>query len=336
MVSVNKFGKNNGQDVYLLTISNGTMEAEFISFGATLRSLRVPDKNSNLTDVCLGYDSVEEYLSNDGYIGAAIGRHANRIAHSRFLLNGKEYILSANEGENQLHGGLEGFSHKLWSFACGENSVTFSLNSPDGDEGYPGNLHTEITYGLDGSTLSIDYRALSDADTVVNLTNHAYFNLSGHKSGRIDSHILTVNADHYTPCGPGTIPTGGIAKVEGTALDMRSPTILGARLMLPELDATKGFDHNFALNSGHAARLYCSETGIAMDVFTSLEGMQIYSAGFLTRRKGKNGAIYSQHNALCLETQHFPDAINHRNFPSPILKTGEEYHEFTRFCFKVE
>jgi len=284
-------------------------------------------------DVCLGYEHLGQYIHEDGYIGACVGRHANRIAGSRFTLNGQEYVLSTNEGNNQLHGGKEGFSHKVWDFDCGENEVTFSLDSPNGDEGFPGNLHTEITFRLEGSALCLEYKAVSDKDTVVNLTNHAYFNLGGHDSGAVYSHELQINANNYTPCGPGTIPTGEIACVEGTALDFRKAEVLGSRLNDSSLDITKGLDHNFVLDGSRACRLYCPETNIGMNVETSMEGMQLYSAGFLSSRRGKNGAVYGLHHAVCMETQHFPDAVNHANFPSPVLKAGEEYLHWTKFIF---
>lgn len=331
MLTKTYFGSHKGQEVYLLTLDNGILKVGLLSFGASLHSLVYRG-----LDLCLGYDNLGQYVHEDGYIGASVGRHANRIAGSRFCLNGQEYILSANEGENQLHGGREGFSHRVWNFSCGENEVTFSLDSPHGDQGFPGNLHAEVCFKLVGSALRIEYRAVSDRDTVVNLTNHAYFNLGGHSSGAIYSHELQINADNYTPCGPGTIPTGEIVSVETTALDFRKAVVLGHRLNDRRLDETKGLDHNFVLSSGKAAALHCPETGINMDVETSMEGMQVYSAGFLSARPGKVGAVYGKHHAICLETQHFPDAINHSHFPSPVLKAGEEYSHWTQFNFSAE
>ena len=330
MVKKTYFGSHRGREVYLLTLDNGSLKAGILSFGAALHSLVYKG-----VDVCLGYEQLGQYVHQDGYIGACVGRHANRIAGSRFELNGKEYVLSANEGENQLHGGREGFSHKVWDFQCGENEVTFSLDSPDGDEGFPGNIHVEICFRLEGCGLVIEYRAESDADTVLNLTNHAYFNLGGHGSGAVYSHELQVNAQSYTPCGAGNIPTGEIASVDGTALDLRAPTVLGDRLNDHRLGITEGLDHNFVLDGRRAGSLYCPETGIRMDVETSTEGMQVYSAGFLTPRQGKCGAEYGKHHAVCMETQHFPDAVNHENFPSPVLRAGEEYEHWTRFWFSI-
>lgn len=335
MSSLKLFGRYNNKPVYLIKLTNGIIEAEFISFGATLRALRVPDKNNSITDVCLGYDSVEEYAANDGYLGATVGRHANRIGGSRFVLYGKEYKLNPNEGDNQLHGGVCGFSHRLWGFSCEENAVTFFIDSPDGDEGFPGNLHAEVRYSIDGKNLRIDYKATCDKDTVCNLTNHAYFNLGGHSSGNINRHTLKLNADFYTVCGKGNIPTGEIAAVYGSTLDVRSAKTLGDIILSAELSGTNGLDHNFVLSGSPAAELYCPETGICMQLDTTLEGLQVYSAGFLTERKGKGNAVYREHNAVCLETQHFPDAINHPGFPSPVLKAGEEYRQSALFSFSV-
>ncbi len=335
MASLKLFGRQGGKPVYLIKLANRSIEAEIISFGATLRALRVHGADGEFRDICLGYDSVEDYASYDGYIGATVGRHANRISGSRFILDGTEYKLSANEGENQLHGGIEGFSHKLWSFTCCENSVTFTLDSPDGDEGYPGNLHTEVTYSISGSTLRIDYKAKSDANTVVNLTNHAYFNLGGHNSGNVYEHTLKLGAECYTVCGNGNIPTGEISPVDGSVLDFRNEYPLGERLNDPALSETEGLDHNFVVSVSPAAVLYCPKTRIEMTCKTSLEGLQVYSAGFLSGRIGKEGAVYGKHHAVCLETQHFPDAVNKPDFPSPVLKAGDEYSEWTEYSFKT-
>jgi len=336
MAALKLFGEYRGEPVYLIKLANENIQAEFISFGASIRSIKVKDRQGHYCDVCLGYDRIEDYAAMDGYIGATVGRHANRIGDSRFILNGKEYRLSANEGNNQLHGGIEGFSHKLWSFCCTENSVTFSIDSPDGDEGYPGNLHAELTYFLDDIGLRLEYKAKSDTDTIVNLTNHAYFNLSGHDSGEIYDHTLFLGADEFTVSDSENIPTGEIRDVEGTELDFRCTTKLKDRILCPELRITEGLDHNFVLSSSPAAVLYSPKSGIEMVCTTSLEGIQVYSSGFLSDRTGKDGAIYKKHHALCLETQHFPDAINKAHFPSPVLKAGEEYSEWTRYSFCVK
>ena len=323
-----------GAGVDLITLSDGPVSVELLSYGAAVRSIWVPDRDGNPTDVCLGYETLEEYQQQDACFGGTIGRCANRIGNAVFAIDGKEYRLTANEGANQLHGGVEGFHKKLWDYSCGENCVTFRLDSPDGDEGFPGNLHAEVTYTLEGGRLTIDYRAVTDRDTVVNLTNHAYFNLAGQDGGVIDDHVLRVRAACYTPSGAGNIPTGEIVSVEGTPLDLRGGAVLGDRLNDPFLRESRGFDHNYVLDGGEAAaELYCPRTGIAMEMSTTLEGMQLYSAGFLTERKGKSGAVYGQSHAVCLETQHFPDAVNHGNFPTPVLRAGEEFRETTGYRF---
>jgi len=335
MVQITPFDLLHGQDVPLITLSDGTVSVELLPYGATIRAIRVPDRAGNAVDVCLGYETLAEYRQQDAYLGAIIGRCANRIGGARFAIDGREYRLTANEGENQLHGGPAGFHQKLWAYTCDESSVTFSADSPDGEEGFPGNLHAEVTYTLKDGTLTIDYQATTDADTVVNLTNHAYFNLGGQVGGTVTDHVLTLQASHYTPAGAGNIPTGEILPVDGTPLDLRSGAVLGERLNDPFLRDTRGYDHNFALDGGEAAaaELYCPRTGIALELRTTLEGVQIYTAGFLTERCGKAGAVYGPAHAVCLETQHFPDAANHANFPSPILRAGQKYHETTSYRF---
>jgi len=335
MASIKLFGNHRGNPVYIIKLTNGEIEAEIISFGATLRALRVQDYKGKFRDVCLGYDSIEEYAANDGYLGASVGRFANRISNSRFILNEKEIILDPNEGPNQLHGGPEGFSHRLWSFSCTENSVCFSLESPDSDQGFPGSLKVSVTYTIEGKSLLIDYFAVSDADTVVNLTNHTYFNLSGHDSGDIRSHTLRLAAEQYTPCAHANIPTGDISSIAGTALDFTDERAVGTALdALSETD-TKGLDHNFVISGIPGAILYSPESGIEMSCSSSLEGMQVYSAGFLSERIGKYGAKYYPHQGICLETQHYPDAVNKPHFPSPILKADEEYRHWTKFSFSL-
>lgn len=339
MVTERLFGAVNGHEVHLLTLADASgAEVELISLGAAIRAIRVPDRSGAPTDVCLGYDTPEEYTSQDACLGGTIGRCANRIGGARFAIGGREYRVTPNEGCNTLHGGAVGFHQKLWDHVCGGDFVTFSLTSPDGEEGFPGNLHVEVTYTLRDGTLTIDYRAESDADTVVNLTNHAYFNLAGHGGGPVTDHVLTVRTDRYTPSDSGNIPTGELAPVDGTPLDLRTPTVLGERLGDPFLAASRGFDHNFVLNGGGpwAAELFCPRTGIALEMSTTLEGMQLYTAGWLTERPGKGGVRYAPAHAVCLETQHFPDAVNHENFPSPILRAGAVYRETTKYRFFVK
>ena len=317
-----------------IMIRDGAFRAEILPYGATLHALYVPDGFGGVRDVVLGYDSVEEYRRHDGYLGATVGRNANRIAGAEFVLGGEVWHLSANEGANQLHSGFSGLHQKVWSYEqTAENAVTLRTVSPHGEDGFPGTLHLSVTYTLAEGALSIDYAAVCDRDTVVNLTNHAYFNLAGHEGGAVEDHVLTVHADSCTPCGAGTIPTGEVRAVDGTALDLRGGVTLGERLGAAELAEYHGYDHNFVLRGTDAARLYCPRSGIAMTVETTLPGLQVYTAGFLTERQGKGGAAYGRHHGVCLETQFWPDAMHHRNFPSSVLRAGEVYRHKTVYRF---
>lgn len=337
MCETTPFGTLEGLDIPLIRLREGDVQVELLPFGAAIRAIRVPDRQGRSTDICLGYDRIEDYRDYDACFGGTIGRCANRIGGAAFTLNGTTHHLTANEGKNQLHGGKVGFHKKLWRFTCAPGAVTFQLDSPDGEEGFPGNVHTEVTYALEGDTLTVDYRALSDADTVVNLTNHAYFNLAGHDGGVVADHQLTVHAAAYTPAGAGNVPTGAILPVEGTPLDLRTGAALGDRLEDAFLAGSRGYDHNYVLDQGTAAaaELWCPRTGIGLELHTTLPGMQLYTAGFLTERTGKSGVVYGPHHAVCLEPQFFPDAVNHDNFPSPVLKAGAEYHQTIRYRFFV-
>ena len=336
MVTERPFGTLDGQPVPLLTITDGPCAVELLPFGAAVRAIRVPDRAGTPTDICLGYDRLEQYRELDACLGGTIGRCANRIGGGTFSLGGTVYRLGRNEGENTLHGGAVGFHRRLWDYALGENRVVFTLRSPDGEEGFPGNLQVEAAYTLEGGALTVEYRGVSDADTVVNLTNHAYFNLAGHDGGPVTDHRLTVRADRYTPADGG-IPTGELAAVGGTPLDFRAPGVLGERLGDPFLAPTRGYDHNLVLRGGPgaAAEVWCPRTGIALALETSLPGVQLYTAGWLAERPGKGGAVYGPGHALCLEPQYFPDAVNHPAFPSPVLRAGELYRQFLRFRFSV-
>ena len=339
MIRIREFGQMDGRDVPVITLSNGDAAVELLPFGAAVRALRVRDRAGNWVDVCLGYDTLEEYRDNDGCLGGVVGRCANRTGGARFTLDGKEYRVTANAGENQLHGGAVGFYKKLWDWHCDENSVTFTYVSPDGEEGYPGELTTQVTYTLNGPTLSIAYLAESTAPTPVNLTNHAYFNLAGQDGGMVTDHVLTIHAGQFTPTGPGHVPIGALAPVAGTEKDLRSPTVLTEERLRRVIPAGGfGYDFNYDIRGveGPAAELYCPRTGIAMEMTTTLEGTQLYTAGHLSNRPGKGGAVYDIAHAVCLETQHFPDAVNHANFPSPILRAGQEFHETTSYRFFVK
>ena len=337
MCETTPFGALEGLDMPLIRLREGEIQVELLPFGAAIRSISVPDRQGRPTDVCLGYDRIEDYRDRDACFGGTIGRCANRIGGAAFTLNGTVYRLTANEGRNQLHGGKTGFHKKLWRFTCAPGAVTFALDSPDGEEGFPGNLHAEVTYAVSGDALTVEYRAVSDADTVVNLTNHAYFNLAGHNGGPVSDHRLTVRAAAWTPAGAGNVPTGEIAPVEGTPLDLRTGAVLGQRLDDDFLAGTQGYDHNYVLDGDDApaAELWCPRTGIGLELSASLPGMQLYTAGFLTERTGKAGAVYGPGHAVCLEPQFFPDAVNHADFPSPGLKAGTEYHQTIRYRFFV-
>ncbi len=316
MVKTASFGSLGGKDLPLLTLSAGDLEVELIPYGAAIRSIRFPDRDGKRLDLCLGYDTPQEYAIQDACLGGTIGRYANRIAGASLPLGEKVWPLASNEGKNTLHGGTEGFHKKWWDYAPGEDSVTFSLTSPHGDEGFPGTLKVEATYALTPDSLTISYEALSDADTVVSLTNHAYFNLSGQDSGAVDGHILTLHAREYTPSGKDNLPTGEILPVEGTPFDLTQPTRLSGQV----------FDHNFVLHTPVEtpfALLHSPASGVAVEFSTNLPGVQLYTADFLTPRPGKGGAQYGPRQGLCLEPQFYPDAPHHPHFPSPLLRAGE-------------
>lgn len=340
------FGTADGRPVelFILTSAQG-MEVGLTNFGASLVSWKTPDKEGRLADIVLGYDEVSGYQTYGGYLGALVGRYANRIGNAYFELNGKGYQLAKNDGENHLHGGNVGFSHRVWDVEItGSASVAFSLVSPDGEENYPGTLKVRVEYSLsDEGELRLDYNATSDQDTIVNLTNHAYFNLKGHDQGTILDHVVTINAEHYLPIDPGAIPLGGPAPVAGTPFDFRTPKAVGAEIDADDeqIKNGSGYDHNYVLNrtgSGlvKAAEVFHPETGRVLEVYTTKPGMQFYSGNHLTGgNKGKGGYIYPRRGGLCLETQFYPDSINRPSYPSPILRVGEEYRHTTVFRASV-
>lgn len=318
---------------FKITDHNGA-EAEVLDYGVTLRTLKVFDKNNSLTDVVLGYDTIEEYINNDGYFGAVIGRFANRIRDGRFVLDGKEYNLAINNGPNHLHGGKVGFNKYIWDSKVLENGVEFSVISPDGDEGYPGTLKVIVTVTLVDSELKLTYRAISDKDTIINLTNHSYFNLNGGK-GNVYDYLLTVNADEFTINDGNGLPTGEIISVENTAMDFRVEKAIGEQIGSEDISVNLfgGYDSNYILNSNTAAIVRSLESGITMTVFTDQPGMQFYTANKTSERNGKNGLKYNRHCAFCMETQHYPDSINHPEWPTCILKAGEEFTTYTTYSF---
>lgn len=324
------------------------MEVKITNYGATISSIKVPDRNGVIADVALGYNNVEGYVNaiDRSYFGAVVGRYGNRIAKGKFTLDGKEYTLATNNGENHLHGGLMGFDKAIWNAkVLGENKVSFSYLAKDGEEGYPGNLFVNVTYTLtDDNALQIDYLATTDKATPVNLTNHTYFNLDGEGAPTILNQELMLNADAFTPVDQGLIPAGEIRPVKGTPFDFRAPKAIGKDINTDnqQLKYGMGYDHNWVLNKGKggmtlAATLYAPENGRLMQVYTDQPGIQFYSGNFLDGRlTGKSGKPYLHRSGLCLETQHYPDSPNHPAFPSTILKPGEEYKSSTIYKFSVK
>lgn len=332
-------------DIFTLTNSKN-MSVDITNFGGIIVSILVPDRVGNVADVALGYRQLNKYVDNDGYIGALIGRHANRIEDAKFELNGKVYELVKNDGNNHLHGGKIGFHNAIWEAdiineISGEKLV-LTHTSSDGEDNYPGKLDVKVTYTLtEENELKIDYTAISDKDTVVNLTNHAYFNLSGHDSGDVLKHNLYINADKFTPVNDECIPTGEIRSVKGTVMDFTHMKSLvdGLNSKDEQIENGHGYDHNWVLNTNGninelAAELYDTESGRAMQVFTTKPGIQFYSGNFLSEKLlGKENAVYKKRSGLCLETQYFPNAMKHKNFPSPILKANKQYHHTTIYKF---
>jgi aldose 1-epimerase len=346
------FGKApDGQDVdlYSLTNKNG-VEVAISTYGGVVVSLKVPDRDGKLGDVVLGFDSVGGYVSDKSYFGAIIGRYGNRIGHGQFSLDGKTYTLAKNNGENTLHGGNKGFNKAVWTAketpAKDGQALELTYLSKDGEEGFPGNLHVRVVYTLtDSSALRIDYSATTDKDTVVNLTNHSYFNLAGPGSGDILGHVLMIEADKFTPVDSGLIPTGQLRDVAGTPFDFRKPTAIGARIESndEQIKLGGGYDHNFVLRRkmgapiSMAARVVDPKTGRVLEVWTTEPGLQFYTGNFLDgSAHGKGGISYTKRSAFCLETQHFPDSPNKPKFPSTELKPGEGYHTTTIYKFSTE
>jgi aldose 1-epimerase len=351
-VTSEAWGKTKtGQAVELYTLKNAKgAEATITTFGARVVTLRMPDRAGKFDDIVLGFDNLDGYLQTPPppYFGATIGRYGNRIARGKFKLDGKTYKLAANNGANHLHGGNIGFDKSVWTAKPGTGasvaSVAMTYLSKDGEEGYPGNLTATVTYTLtDDNELQIVYSATTDQDTVVNLTNHSYFNLAGQGEGDILGHVVMINADRFTPVDQGLIPTGELEKVDGTPFDFRQPTPIGDRIDAkdPQIALGMGYDQNFVLNrSGSslelAARVTEPKTGRVMEVLTTEPGMQFYTSNFLDGTlKGVGGKTYPRRSAFCMETQHFPDSPNHTNFPSTTLKAGGTYHSETVYRFSA-
>ena len=335
-------------DLYTLRNTNG-MEARITNYGGIVVSLTAPDRNGAYEDVVLGFDDVEQYMGPHPYFGAIVGRYGNRIANGRFTLNGETYALAQNNGENALHGGRNGFDKAVWQaepVTTDEGqALRLTYLSPDGEEGYPGNLSVAVTYTLtDDDALRIDYEATTDKATPVNLTNHSYFNLAGQGAGTILDHQIQINADRFTPVDGGLIPTGELRPVSGTPFDFRQPAAIGLRIedSDEQIAFGGGYDHNFVLNgeAGEmklAARVYEPTSGRVMEVHTTEPGVQFYTGNFLSGDiTGKGGTAYGRRYGFCLETQHFPDSPNKPDFPDTILEPGERYTSTTIYRFSAE
>ncbi len=332
-------------DLYTLTNKNGLV-AKVITYGAILTELHVPDKQGKMADVVLGFGDLAKYEAGHPYFGSTVGRVGNRIAKGRFTLDGKQYVLATNNGPNHLHGGNKGFDKVIWKAEPLQvpdgAAARFTYVSADGEEGYPGTLTATVTYTLtDRNELKLDYTASTDKATPVNLTHHSYFNLAGEGTGDILGHELTILADRYTPVDDTLIPTGQLASVDGTVMDFRKPTAIGARIAKVPGAPPGGYDHNYVLaNSSRALALAAVVTeprsGRTMEVLTTEPGLQFYSGNFLDGTLvGKAGVAYKQHFGLCLETQHFPDSVNHANFPSTIVRPGQAYRTTTVYRFSA-
>lgn len=336
--------KNQAISIFTLKNSNN-LTAQITNYGGIVISLSVPDRTGQFADVVLGYPDVNDYKSDTYFFGALIGRYANRIAEGRFELNGVQYQLATNDGPNHLHGGTRGFDQVVWQpVESSQNQLKLEYISGDQEENYPGRLYVQVTYTLtDDNELRIDYWAVADQDTIVNLTNHSYFNLKGHDQGDILDHQLQLNADYFTPINSDTIPTGEIVSVANTPMDFRKLTQIRANLDQEneQIKNGLGFDHNWVLRDNarlkKAAELYEPTTGRLMEVYTTKPGIQFYSGNFLKGPiQGKAGAVYDQHSGLCLETQYFPNSPNCSHFSCPVLRAGEIYNHTTIYSFKIK
>ncbi len=347
-VTQQAFGKTaDGTPVDLFTLANARgVQVSITNYGGIIVSLLAPDRQGRPGDIVLGFERLEDYLKGHPYFGAIVGRYGNRIAKGRFTLDGVEYKLARNNGENHLHGGLQGFDKKVWAARHWMDSagahLELAYSSPDGEEGYPGRLDVKVTYTLaENNQLRISYYAVTDKPTVVNLTNHSYFNLAG--EGDILGHVLRLNADRFTPVDAGLIPTGELRPVAGTPFDFTAPTPIGARIEQDDeqLRLGRGYDHNFVLRGGggalaEAAEVYEPKTGRVLRVLTTEPGVQFYTGNFLDGTlRGKGGRVYARRAGFCLETQHFPDSPNQPGFPSTVLRPGQTYRSTTVFEFSA-
>jgi aldose 1-epimerase len=342
------FGKlPDGTPIDIYTLSEGPVEARVTNYGGYLVSLKVPDRNGKSEDIVLGFDNLDGYVNNNthrgtAYLGPIVGRYANRIANGTFTLDGKKYSLAVNNGPNALHGGPHGFHYVVWKGQVIPEGVELTYLSKDGEEGYPGNLSVVVRYTLSKGALTIDYSATTDKDTILNLTNHSYFNLKGQGKGDILDHDLTLHASRFTWADATLVPTGELRSVEGTPLDFRKSTRIGERIdsAYEQLRLSGGYDQNWVLDSGGklaaAAEVYEPTTGRVMRVLTDQPGVQFYTGNFFDGTiQGKGGVAYQRRYGLCLETQHYPDSPHHPNFPTTELKPGERFHRVTVFSFST-
>ncbi|XP_041866110.1 aldose 1-epimerase [Melanotaenia boesemani] len=340
-VSHHQWGEVSGVgSVDMWVLQSPQVKVEVLTLGGIIRSVCSRGKDSQMEDVVLGYDDLEGYVSDQRYLGAVVGRVANRIAQGQFVVEGKQYQLDINNRPNSIHGGLHGFNKAIWGASEVEGGVKLTLTSPDGDQGYPGEVQVSVSYTLQGETLTAEYQARSSKTTPINLTNHSYFNLAGQAAGDVYDHQVSISAESFLPVDDTSIPTGEIRAVEGTPFDLRQQVLIGCRLQ--ELPGP-GFDHNFCLSSPrdawkerHAARVSHLASGRVLEVSTSQPGVQFYTANFLDGSlTGKGGARYRKHGAFCLETQNWPDAVNQASFPDCLLRPGEDYHHVTRYTFST-
>ena len=345
-VRVETFGSTSKKEeavLYTLTNENG-MSASITNYGAALVKLNVPDKEGKLRDVVLGYDDVTGYEKGGGSFGAPVGRNANRIGGAVITIQDKTYELEKNDNGNNLHSGTNYYNKRIWNVGEKTDSkIEFVLHSPDGDQGYPGTLDMHVTYELtEDNELRLIYDAVPDQDTIINMTNHSYFNLDGHDSGNVLKELVTLDADYFTRADAQSIPTGELVDVTGTPMDFRMPRALGEAIDADyeAVRVGKGYDHNWVLkNNGKfdkVAQAVSEKSGIVMEVWTDLPGIQMYTANFLDNEHGKNGAVYGIRDAVCFETQYFPDAVHHENFASPICKKGMPYHTVTSYKFETK
>lgn len=338
-MNVKPFGSlPGGEQAQVYTICGGGLGAAITDFGATLVSLMVPDKAGNMADVVLGFEDPASYISCGAYLGATVGRNANRIGGAAFTLNGKTYTMNQNDNGNNCHSGPDSYSFRLWT-VCEhtESSLTLALESPNGDQGFPGKAKVRVTYTLEHpGTLRINYEGICDADTVFNMTNHSYFNLAGHENGdKAMDQILSMPARVFTVADAESIPTGELRSVEGTPMDFRTPKPVGRDINedYEALNLQGGYDHNFEVFCNPCATVSDPESGRTMSVVTDCPGVQLYAANFLNAEGGKNGAVYGRRSGICLETQYYPDAVNHPEWAQPFVKTGETYRSETKYIF---